>query len=76
MRKFNERMSPSCRVGGGQGAAEPQAMLPRYESPQGHWVCLASALRAGQPSGNTDFGGIRIRTGSRPPPPKQGSQSD
>lgn len=46
--------------------ASPLVPLRRaYRSPEAHWVCLMAALRAGEPSGNTDDLGDFIRT--RPP---------
>lgn len=42
----------------------------RYDAPEARWFCLADALRARQPSGDSDSLGSRLFTGSRPPPRK------
>lgn len=47
------------------GAAPSPAVGRSYAAPEGRWVCLSAALRANEPSGESDDLGDKIRT--RPP---------
>lgn len=56
------------------GAAEsPPCGRRSYVAPHAQWLCLTSALRANQPSGESDDLGDRIRT--RPPRSKGAERS-